>query len=242
MMDVNESKETIKKRRFIDWITRKTQKVSSSLKPIRMGTKPVPKASSYTRKSRKSIVPDFDEPMSWVPNRVPETPKFTRSSIKSSKTEKECDMMSLIPAQKTPCSYMGNLTINAFLHSYLTKTPDNRGWILDLSTGKSTVGIVMGKKNCDSIRKNLKKLIPFIECDIVHKIHMVILYGHEFRKRHLPIIDFVFKVFPSVNEIHFGLSDDFVLTPKIKNEYEKKEITLHIKKEGFNKNYLVVTK
>jgi hypothetical protein len=256
---------TIKKNRFVDWFTRKTQKVSPSLKPIRMvrgvkpsnPTKPEHKTSApktYTRKSRKSVVPDFDEPMSWVPNRAKSPSNSATSPIHSlishkdsqsamtSAIKKDCDMTSIIPSHKVPCSYLSNLTINTFLNSYLTKTPDNSGWVLDLSTGKSTVGIVMGKKNCDAIRKNLKKLIPFIHCDIVKKIHMVLLYGHEFRKLHLPIIDFVFKVFGSVSELHFGLSNEFVLTPRIKNEFEKKGYHIEMVTTGPNKNYLVVTK
>ena len=244
-----ESKQTSKKNRFVDWFTRKTQKVSPSLKPIRMGKKPEHKTSSSakTRKSRKSVVPEFDEPMSWVPNREK---TLSKSSAVSHKTphsglslskEKECDMMSLVPSDPTNCSYMGNLAINTFLHSYLTKTPDNRGWVLDLSTGKSTVGIDMGKQNCEKIRKNLKKLIPYIKCDIVKKIHMILLYGHEFRKRHLPILYFLFKVFESVDEIHFGLSEEFVLTDKIKDEFEKKGLSLQIEKDGSGKRYLTVT-
>ena len=252
-----EPKQTNKKR-LIDWFTRKTQKIS--LKPIRMGTKPVPKAQSHTRKSRKSVVPIFDEPMSWVPNRAHEkrdgvslsyskerhrsyseyeSPKSARSSIRS---KKECDMMSIIPYEPTNCSYMGNLAVNTFLHSYLTKTPNNNGWVLDLSTGKSTVGIDMGKQNCEKIRKNLKKLIPYIKCDIVHKIHMILMHGHEFRKRHLPILYFLFKVFESVDEIHFGISEDFVLTDKIKDEFGKKGISIGIGKDGSGKRYLKVIK
>ena len=277
--------QTSKTNRFMDWFARKTQNVSSSLKPIRMGKKPEHKTSSSakTRKSRKSVVQEFDEPMSWVPNREK---TLSKSSVVSYKTphsvlssniqendvgvcrnienahgnvtlplesptnvgdlnrqrckEKECDMMSLIPSDPTNCSYMGNLAINTFLHSYLTKTPDNRGWILDLSTGKSTVGIDMGKQNCEKIRKNLKKLIPYIKCDIVKKIHMILLYGHEFRKRHIPILYFLFKVFESVDEIHFGISEDFVLTDKIKDEFGKKGISIGIGKDGSGKRYLTV--
>lgn len=246
-----ESKQTSKKNRFMDWFARKTQKISSSLKPIRMGKKPEHKtsASTKTRKSRKSVVPDFDEPLSWVPNREKTLSKSSvvshktpNSGLSSSKKEKECDMMSLIPSEPTNCSYLGNLTINAFLHSYLTKTPDNSGWVLDLSTGKSTVGIDMGKQNCEKIRKNLKKLIPYIKCDIVHKIHMILFYGHEFRKRHLPILYFLFNVFESVDEIHFGLSEEFVLTDKIKDEFKKKGLSLQIDKDGSGKRYLTVIK
>lgn len=237
--------QTSKKKRFADWFTRKNRKIS--LKPIRMGTKPVNPSSpkTYTRKSRKTVVPDFDEPMSWVPNRAHESPVSEAKSASMSMTsaiKKECDMTSIIPSRKVPCSYLSNLTINTFLNSYLSKTHDNSGWVLDLSTGKSTVGIVMGKKNCDAIRKNLKKLIPFIHCDIVKKIHTVLLYRHEFRKLHLPIIDFVFKVFGSVSELHFGLSDDFVLTDKMKDEFKKKGYHIDMVTTGPNKNYLMITK
>lgn len=238
-----ESKQTNKKRRLVDWFARKTQKIS--LKPIRMGTKPKPLPKSYTIKSRKSVVPEFDEPMSWVPNRENESIKSARSlpkSIISSFKEKECEMMSIVPSEPAKCSYLGNMAVNSYLHSYLSKTPDNSGWVLDLSTGKSTVGIDMGKQNCEKIRKNLKKLVPYIKCDIVKKIHMILLYGHEFRKRHLPILNFLFKVFESVDEIHFGVSDEFILTDKIKDEIEKKGISLQIVKEGPNKRYLKVTK
>ena len=276
-----ESNQTSKKKRFIDWFTRKTQKIS--LKPVRMGTKPVPKVSSNTRKSRKSVVPVFDEPMSWVPNRShekrdekqdgsnavvllseaytsfpasPPNATVLRTSALGSnageppssalrsyiRSKKECDMMSIIPYEPTNCSYMGNLAANTFLHSYLSKTPDNSGWVLDLSTGKSTVGIDMGKQNCEKIRKNLKKLIPYIKCDIVKKIHMILLYGHEFRKSHIPIMYFLFKVFESVDEIHFGISDDFVLTDKIKDEFVKKGISIGIGKDGSGKRYIKVVK
>lgn len=244
-MDV-ESNQTIPKKRFIDWFTRKTQKVS--LKPVRMGTKPAFNTPSSTRKSRKSVVPYTNEPMSWVPNRATESPKSAKSINKSknislsSFKEKECDMMSIVPAEPTNCSYMGNLAVNTFLHSYLSKTPDNSGWVLDLSTGKPTVGIDMGKQNCEKIRKNLKKLIPYIKCDIVKKIHMILMHGHEFRKRHLPILYFLFKVFESVNEIHFGISEDFVLTDKIKDEFGKKGISIGIGKDGSGKRYLKVIK